>query len=271
MSVNICDSANKLCNSIQTALNMVLNDYQIKINTPDKGSKLLTHSGSAPMGGWVNINTGECGGNSYLSKAIHKYPLSNYDSSGDHYKYIYVWHTWLKLNSPYFIYNYSNSDQTGLPLLNILTPRSFEYNPIKPSEFLLPENTISDKDRFDEVYTEFNDNYPIVGKIHRCLIIIRYINEQFDNKNSKLYIPDEILIQFNIETQQIYYPLFYLINIIIHISMIYYSIGNVDYETICYYDKPDTYSNSLINMTPNIYRNPKKLNRYKMGIKIFIK
>jgi len=51
MSIKICDLENELCTSIQNDLNMLLNEYKIQIKTSDKGTELLTHSGSSSMGG----------------------------------------------------------------------------------------------------------------------------------------------------------------------------------------------------------------------------
>ena len=216
---NICDDESELCKEIFDLLNRIISDYKSNIlkkkTTTD--NDILTHSGSAPILGWIGNRLSTVN----ISEAIHKMAISSHKHAEQHYRDNYVWHAWLRNNSEYFTFKHDISEQTGLPILNNIKHLS-RYHNFKTDSLSYYHDEISDIHRFQKAFHEFNNKYPIIGQIHRCLIIIRFFNES---------LADEHIVQ-DMELQKIYYPLFYFVNLFIHIGMLYYSFGIANYGAI---------------------------------------
>lgn len=214
---NVCSIESELCNAILVQLNNLIVDYR-KILSKKGTSPLniLTHSGSAPETGWIPNTLSTVN----ISNAIHKYAIDKHFDAQEHYRDNYVWHAWLRNNTENLTFKHEDIEPSKLPLLKTVyfTRRTHRFN--KDSSSFIDERP--DSIRFKEIFNLYNSEYPNIGRIHRCLIIIRYFNE-------KLYLTH---IEQDMELQKIYYPLFFLVNLFIHIAMIYYSLDTANYEAL---------------------------------------
>lgn len=234
--MSICVRDSIICEEILQELIELIKNYKRFTKTRDSFDKIIVHSGSAPIYGWINNRLGDY---LVLGKAIHETPFDNHTNSQYHFRDVYVWHAWLK-NNTQNLFKYISEDvfvDGGAELKNL---RRIEYvmhgefNPKEPnSNFYVNDlrNEYVDIDydsletyqeRFKSDFDKLNKQYPYIGLFHRCLICIRHFNEKYAVK----FIDEGILLQ------KIYYPLFYYINLFIHIATIYYALGNVNYYVL---------------------------------------
>ena len=212
------DKNHELCNTIQDSLNNIINDYHKIVMKGEKKEntniELLTHSGSAPIKGWVNNGLE---GYDKISDAIHKYAIDKHDYAEIHYRDNYVWHAWLKINTNHFKFHYRPNPTIEIipELVNITSNRLDLSDRFEPNDY---------QALFVEDFTYFNSTYPGIGLLHRCLIVIRLLNERFDET-------PRFVLEL-VQLQQIYYPLFHFINLFIHIAMLHIAFGRVDYFII---------------------------------------
>lgn len=213
---NICDETSELCQEIFDLLNRIIGDYKNILKTRTTDNDILRHSGCAPILGWIDNRLSTVN----ISDAIHQKAIESHNDAREHYRDNYVWHAWLRNNSEYFTFNHDVSIQTGLPILNRVN-HNISHN-FSGSESLSYYNDKKDIERYKEAFFEFNNKYPIIGQIHRCLIIMRFFNESLSDQ----YVNEDMNLQ------KIYYPLFYFVNLFIHIGMLYYSFGIANYSAI---------------------------------------
>lgn len=223
---NICDETSELCKETQELLDGLIEKYQTILKMPGPSENILKHSGSAPIEGWV-----ECISGSYtIGQAIHVRAINSHYHAEQHYRDNYVWHAWLKNNLEYLIFKHDSTGPQGLPILHKVLNSLHKVFSLYEEPIVKEISSVIDPrsnlERFEEAFKNFNEKFPIIGLIHRCLIIIRYFNEQISNK-----ISDENITQ-SMELQKIYYPIFYFINLFIHIGMLYYSIDTANYDAI---------------------------------------
>lgn len=234
MNSNLCsmnsDNSNYiLCNTIQDNLLSLISDYNK--TTKLSSFTILTHSGSAPVKGWINNGLG---GYNKIADAIHKYAVDKHEYAAIHYRDNYLWHAWLKINTNNFKFNYRKN-----PTIEILP----ELVNISKNKFSEKFHYNDHQSQFIKDFTDLNTKFPDIGILHRCLIIIRYLNENFDKNPS-------ILMEM-IQLQQIYYPLFHFVNLFIHIVFLNMAYGQVDYYILYDYESSIIISknNSLKELT----------------------
>ena len=203
MSINdlhtpICDdkAIKPLYNKIMSVLSTIdtLVDKSLESN-------IFKISGSAPERGWITTFMPHTRDKTFLSndigKAVHNEDsITNFELCAAHYRDIYVWHAWLKINEPDVRFKYTVVNKSSP---RIIIPYIYESINKKQIEGL--------KENFYNSFNSFHKTYPIIGLLHRCLIICRYI----ENKD---LLPDNAgkLLCY-------YYPLFYSINLFIHICL----------------------------------------------------
>ena len=85
--MNICVENSFVCKKILTELNKLISQYKKVTKTRDSFDKIIVHSGSAPIFGWVDNNLGNY---LVLGKAIHETPLYNHTNSQYHFRDVYV-------------------------------------------------------------------------------------------------------------------------------------------------------------------------------------
>ena len=215
MDLKLCYNKSEICNKTQELLNGIIENYRKILLKKEPSLRILTHSGSAPIEGWINCISG----NNTISEAIHDRAINSRSHAEQHFRDNYVWHAWLRNNLEYFIYKHDGIH--NLPILNKIKILGFDSIPIKEGSSSIID-PMSNIERFKKVFTKFNNSYPYIGLLHRCLIISRFFNEKYLLNN----------IEKATELQNIYYPLFYFINLFIHIAMFYSSLDTANFDAI---------------------------------------
>ena len=239
--MNLCVSDSDICKEILKELNSLISQYRKITKTKDSFNKIIVHSGSAPIYGWIDNKLGNY---LELGEAIHETPLDNHEKSQYHFRDVYVWHAWLK-NNTFGLFQYTSEavhiigeEKETRNLRRIDYLMSGEFKPDEPNSYFFVNDLRNEQineefkidydsletyqERFISDFDKLNKQYPFIGLFHRCLIVIRNFNEKFAIQ----FIDEGILLQ------KIYYPLFYYINLFIHIATIYYALGNVDYYVL---------------------------------------
>ena len=198
LNIPLCqdnDEIAPLYNKIMSALKLI-----DKVIDKTEERNIFKISGAAPQSGWISNFIPHTQTKNFMSdeigRAVHNEDsITNFDLCAAHYRDIYVWHSWLKINEPdvKFIYK-------PVPL----RPKIF----IPEITTTLKKNDIEDlKKNFYKSFTLFHDKYPIIGQLHRCLIISRFIeNTDLSPEN-------------NVKLQCFYYPLFFSVNLFIHLCL----------------------------------------------------
>ena len=84
--LNICDSESVLCNSIQKLFNELIEDYQKILFRKESVERILTHSGSAPINGWIKCISS----NHTIADAIHSKAIKSHSAAELHFRENYT-------------------------------------------------------------------------------------------------------------------------------------------------------------------------------------
>ena len=113
---------------MQEILNNFLKDYVknillFKIKNLIIG---LTHSGSAPIEGWIECISGDY----TIGQAIHVRAINSHSHAEQHFRDNYVWHAWLNNNSENFLLTHDNRNiLEGIVILERVSNKGYEQYP----------------------------------------------------------------------------------------------------------------------------------------------